>query len=324
MATYTGLELREARKVGEQFGVRVVEVVGVPAGSVNSNYKLVLEDRTVLFARIYEEQDREGAEGEARLLDHFAENGVATPRPLARSDGAGFTAALETERGPRAIALFPWRDGEILCQARITPSVAEKVGQKLAEIHRAGATFPEPRPGRFRVSDLRVRLARIGEAEQRELREMAPRLEERLDRAERARNPDLPHGIIHGDLFRDNVLWQGEEPVALLDFESACDGSWAYDLMVTALAWCYGSDLDETLVRAMFRGYARERRPTPAERAALDVEGRIGALRFTVTRITDFEMRRGLGERVMKDYKRFFARHERLVELGDALASWFE
>jgi homoserine kinase type II len=323
MATYTALELAQAREVGAQFGLRVGAVVAVPAGSVNSNYRLVLEDKTLLFARIYEEQDRTGAEGEARLLDHLAANAVATPRPLPRSDGAGFTAMLDTERGPRAMALFPWRDGEILCQARITPEVAEKVGRKLAEVHRAGATFPEARPGRFRVADLKVRLERIATAEERDLAAMAPLLLDRLSRAERARDPDLPHGLIHGDLFRDNVLWQGGEPVALLDFESACDGSWAYDLMVTALAWCYGSNLDEMLVRAMFRGYASERRPTPAERAALSNEGRIGALRFTITRITDFEMRRGLGDRVMKDYKRFFARHERLVELGDELASWF-
>jgi homoserine kinase type II len=324
MATYTDLQLLQAREVGAKFGLSVAEVVAVPAGSVNSNYRLVLEDRTPLFARIYEEQDRAGAEGEARLLDHLAKNGVATPRPLPRSDGGGFTAAIETERGPRAIALFPWRDGDILCQARITPAVAEKVGRKLAEVHRIGATFPEPRPGRFRVSDLKVRLERIAAAEERELCEMAPRLSERLARAERARDPGLPHGLIHGDLFRDNVLWRDGEVVALLDFESACDGSWAYDLMVTALAWCYGSDLDEKLVRAMFRGYASERRPSPAELGALSNEGRIGALRFTITRITDFEMRRGLGDRVMKDYRRFFARHERLVELGDTLASWFE
>jgi homoserine kinase type II len=224
----------------------------------------------------------------------------------------------------RAIALFPWREGEILCQARITAEVAEKVGQKLAEIHQAGATFPEAKPGRFRIADLRVRLERVAEAEDPELRAMVPKLLDRLDRAERARDPALPHGIIHSDLFRDNVLWQGTTPVALLDFESACDGSYAYDLMVTALAWCYGSGFDETLARAMFRGYAKVRRPTTAELAALSNEGRIGALRFTVTRITDFEMRRGFGERVMKDYRRFFARHERLVELGDDIAGWFE
>jgi len=323
MATYTQLTLDQAKAVGATFGLRVAQVLAVPAGSVNSNYRLVLEDGSTLFARVYEEQDRTGAEGESRLLDHLARNGVSTPRPLPRADGHGFTDVIGTGSGERAVAVFPWRDGEILCQARITPSIAEQMGQKLAEIHRAGSSFPEARPGRFRVEDLRVRLERIALADDPELRALAPQLKDRLDRAERDRDRDLPRGIIHGDLFRDNVLWQGGVPVALLDFESACDGPWAYDLMVTALAWCYGSDLDESLVKAMFRGYARNRRPTPAELAALSTEGRIGALRFTITRITDFEMRRGIGERVVKDYRRFFARHERVAALGERLGRWF-
>jgi len=324
MATYTELTLEQAEALGTIFGVRARGVTAVPAGSVNSNYRLELDDGTALFARIYEEQDQQGAEGEARLLDHLARHGVLTPRPLPRGDGGGFTVLVDGRIGPHPLALFPWQDGDILCQARITPEVAEKVGEKLAEVHRAGATFPEPRPGRFRVSNLRGRLDRIAEADDPTLRAIAPLLRERLDRAERERQTDLPHGIIHGDLFRDNVLWRGKIPVALLDFESACDGSWAYDLMVTVLAWCYGSDLDEKLVQALFRGYARKRRLAPNEVAALSTEGRIGALRFTITRITDFTMRKGLGERVMKDYNRFFARHERLLDLGDALARWVE
>src|SRR3954471_13404500 len=124
MATYTQLTLEQAREVGAAFGLEVTEVTGVPAGSVNSNYRLTLADKTLLFARIYEEQDRAGAEGEARLLDHLAASGVAQPRPLPRPDGDGFTAAIDTERGPRAMELFAWRDGEILCQARNTPAVA--------------------------------------------------------------------------------------------------------------------------------------------------------------------------------------------------------
>jgi homoserine kinase type II len=329
MATYTQLTLDQARQIGDAFGLRVTDVAGIPAGSVNSNYRLTLADGTVVFARVYEEQDRAGAEGEARLLDHFASHGVVTPRPLARKDGTGFTFALEVPRSgelgaERAVALFPWRGGEILCQARVTPEVARKVGEKLAEVHRAGATFPEKRPGRFRIADLRVRLERIAQAEEPTLRAMADPIHAALDRAEKARDPHLLHGIIHGDLFRDNILWEGEKLVALLDFESACDGSWVYDLMVTVLAWCYGSDLDESLARALFRGYAGVRKLDPPELAALGVEGRIAALRFTVTRITDFAMRTGLGERVTKDYRRFWARHERIVSLGDTLPRWFE
>jgi homoserine kinase type II len=175
------------------------------------------------------------------------------------------------------------------------------------------------------VEDLRVRLARIAKADAPELRAVAVQLGARLSAAERARDPRIPHGIIHGDLFRDNILWEGGRPSALLDFESASDGPWVYDLMVTVLAWCYGDDLDLALVRAMFAGY-RSVRPLEAnELAALEVEGRIGALRFTITRITDFTMRSGIGERVMKDWRRFFARHERLALLGNAaLARLFE
>jgi homoserine kinase type II len=329
MATYTELTIDQAKALGRVFGLDVIDATGIPAGSVNSNYRLTLADGTALFARVYEEQDSVGAESEARLLDHLAQNGVATPRPLPRRDGAGFTFSLEsrsaapTETAIRPVALFPWRDGEILCQARITPEAARHVGEKLAVVHHAGRTFGEAKPGRFRISDLRVRLERIAEASDPALRALVPEIRARLDGAERERNPSLPSGIIHGDLFRDNVLWQEGTPVALLDFESACQGSFAYDLMVTVLAWCYGDDFDERLVRAMFEGYAARRPLSSAEVAALGTEARIGALRFTITRITDYTMRRGLGERVMKDYRRFWLRHERVSELGAAFCRWF-
>jgi homoserine kinase type II len=329
MATYTQLTLDQAQEVGAAFGLEVAEVTGVPAGSVNSNYRLMLGGGTPIFARVYEEQDRAGAEGESRLLDHLARHGVSTPRPLPRKDGTGFTFHLEVPPSGdlgsrRAVALFPWCGGEILCQSRVTTDVARLVGEKLAEVHRAGSTFPEARPGRFRVSDLRVRLERIEKADHPELRAMADPIRAALDRAEQARDTNLPHGIIHGDLFRDNILWENGRLVALLDFESACDGSWVYDLMVTVLAWCYGSDLDESLARAMFRGYAEVRQLSATELAALGTEGRIAALRFTVTRITDFAMRTGFGERVTKDYRRFWARHERIASLGDTLPRWFQ
>jgi homoserine kinase type II len=330
MATYTELSLDQARILGRAFGLDVTGVAGIPAGSVNSNYRLSLADGTTLFARVYEEQDSDGAEGEARLLDHLARHGVATPRPLPRCDRAGFTSTLECSGGGtgnmslRPVALFPWRHGDILCQAMVTPEAARQVGERLAVVHHAGQSFGETRPGRFRIEDLRLRFKRIEKAEDPALSGMIPAIAARLDRAERERDPNLPRGIIHGDLFRDNVLFRDGAPVALLDFESACEGSFAYDLMVTVLAWCYGDDFDERLVRAMFEGYAAKRRLTSAEVAALGTEARIAALRFTITRITDYTMRQGLGERVMKDFRRFWVRHERVDALGPAFTRWFQ
>jgi homoserine kinase type II len=122
---------------------------------------------------------------------------------------------------------------------------------------------------------------------------------------------------VHGDLFRDNVLWKDGRVRALLDFESASHESYPFDLMVTLLAWCFGDRLEPALARAMAQGYARVRPLPEAEAARLHDEGSFAALRFSVTRITDFELRpRGLG--VFKDFRRFVARAEALDALGPA------
>jgi homoserine kinase type II len=336
MAAYTRLARETAISLGSQFGLDVAAASPVPAGAVNSNYRLTLVNGESVFARIYEEQDQGGAEGEARLIDHLAGRGVTTPRPLPRSDGRGFTFLLESSEslsecgqshrtGVRPVAIFPWINGQTLCQASVTEAVTREVGVQLARVHLAAAGFREPRPGRFEVEDIRARLTCIASSEDELLRTLAPRIALRLDRASADRDASLPGGIIHGDLFRDNVLWEKGVPVALLDFESASHGPWIYDLMVTALAWCFADDLELHLVRALFSGYRQVREPSMREITSLATEGCIAALRFTVTRITDFNLRRGIGERVTKDWRRFWARHERLRALGNgALARLFE
>jgi homoserine kinase type II len=314
MATYTPLRPEEARRIGAEFGLDVTGVVGIAAGSVNSNYRLSTASGQRVLARVYEEQDGDGAEGEARLLDHLARGGVATPRPLCRLDGAGFTSTV----AERPVSLFPWCEGETLCQARVTARIAHRVGIEIARVHLAGVTFGQRRVGRFRLEDLRARLHTVARAEDPEIQRVSGALAGELDRCERECDAGLPSGIIHGDLFRDNVLWQDSSPSALLDFESASDGLFIYDLMVTVLAWCYRSDLDQDLVRSMARGYRSVRPLSEGEIAALHVQGRIAALRFTITRITDYALRGGEGERVMKDWRRFWARHQRILSLGNA------
>ncbi|MGC4079429.1 MAG: phosphotransferase [Rubrivivax sp.] len=143
-------------------------------------------------------------------------------------------------------------------------------------------------------------------------------------RSARSATPVLPTGIIHGDLFRDNVLWQlpdrsplGEAAArstiaALLDFESAHLGPFVYDIAVTLLSWAYGSDLDPAIARAIVAGY-EERRPLAAiERDALYDETRLATLRFTITRITDDAIRVG------KRWQRFVERREAVERLGPA------
>jgi homoserine kinase type II len=159
------------------------------------------------------------------------------------------------------------------------------------------------------------RLARVErEAERPALLSEVARVRELYGLYAPARDPELPSGVVHGDLFRDNVLWQGDSIAALLDFESAFHGPFVYDLMVTVAAWCYGDTFDLGLVTALVEGYTSARPLTSAERRAVPVEGALACLRFATSRITDFELRTREGERPARDFRRFLARLSAIVD----------
>ncbi len=228
------------------------------------------------------------------MVTALAAHGVPTPVAIAHG-----------ELSRRPAALFDWVPGVHACQASVTLERAHAVGAALARIHASNVTVGE---GRFDEIALRKRLTVIDPHAF-----PVARLERALDALAVARDHDLPRGIIHGDLFRDNVLFENEKSdsiVALLDFESASHGAFAYDVAVTVLAWCYGDALDVSLAGAMLAGYTSIRPFLRHEKHAFCTEMRMAALRFTITRITDYAMRSrdASGKRVMKDWRRFLAR----------------
>jgi len=284
---------------------------GIEAGTVNTSYVLELESGR-FFLRIYEEQDAVGAAREAGVLAHLARSGVPTPAPLPGRDGR----STRTVAGKPA-ALFPWIEGEQLCQRAVTAAAAETVGAALARIHVAGHAPDTPLDaGRFSPSELARRCERIAGSSDPEARAIGPALEAVVRAIAARRRTDAPSGLVHGDLFRDNVLWEPKaEPcriAALLDFESAHDGPFAYDLAVTILSWCYGTELDLALAAAVVRGYRSVRELTPVDREVLHDETVFASVRFAITRITDDAIRVG------KRWQRFVERREAVERLGPA------
>ncbi|HTA88131.1 MAG TPA: homoserine kinase [Polyangiaceae bacterium] len=310
MALLTELTPAAAIALVAQFGLELRAIEPLSAGSVNSNFRLTDVHGHVFFARLYEEQDHSGAAREHALVAALHAAGVPVVRALRGADGK----SLADFQG-KAFAVFPWVAGEILCQGRVTSEACRKLGAALARVHLSSSSAPALPEGRFRIPDLRERLVRVSAAGRSTLLPAVAEIRERLDHYEAIRDKGLELGICHGDLFRDNVLWQGGEVSALLDFESACSNNFAYDLMVTVLAWCYGSAFELALVRGLFDGY-RSVRPLPArEVCALATEGAIGCLRFATTRLTDFSLRVPDGATPVRDYRRFLERM-RAIEAG--------
>lgn len=309
MAILTHLSLDDAQRIGALFGLDVASAEGLLAGSVNSNYRLTLADGEPVFLRVYEEQTKAAAATEARMLEHLARGGVQTPRPLVRTDGS-----RSAEHQGKPVAIFPWIEGQSVCLKLVTPSIARRVGEALARVHVAGESFEGAPLSRFSREALEARLEGLPWATlSPDVHAAAAEVLKRIQSAPPRAPASL--GVIHGDLFRDNVLWVGDEISALLDFESACRGSAAFDLAVTLLAWCYADDLDPTLARALARGYTEARPLRDDERDHLFNEASFAALRFAATRITDFELRpRGLSG--YRSYRRFLDRLRTLERLG--------
>jgi homoserine kinase type II len=306
MALLTELPLPVAERLARAFGLELASVEPLQAGSVNSNFRFVTADGRRYFARIYEEQGIDGARSELRLVGLLAEAGVPVVQSIPSAAGE---ALLDVSGKP--FAIFPWLDGDILCQKRVTAEACEQVGAALARVHLTSERIGPVSEGRFRPADLRLRLERIPEPERAPFSLAIDHIRERLEHYE-ARRTEIPRGVIHSDLFRDNVLWNGERIGALLDFESACFGSFAYDVMTTILAWCYGAAFDLELVQGLLRGYAGVRPFDAGEVTALRVEGAIACLRFATTRITDFSLRAAPGTPPVRDFRRFLARLEAL------------
>ncbi len=311
MAILTELPFESARKLLAGYDLILIDLKPLSAGSVNSNFFLETETeagvRKSLFARIYEEQGEEGARFELELNLRLFEAQIPVARPLRREDGE-----LLCDFGGKPFAVYERIGGEVSCQALVNEARCYSVGQALAQVHTADLRGLELKPSRFGGQQILERLETVEEAGRASLNEAVARIRRDCLSLALERDPELPCGLIHGDLFRDNVLLNGDEVSGLLDFESASLGSYAYDLMVTLLAWCYGAELEEDLVLALLRGYSSVRTLTRAERRGIVAEGCFACVRFAATRLTDFSLRVPEGEPPGRDYRRFFERQDAL------------
>jgi homoserine kinase type II len=327
VARFTTLDDRDVAVIADGFALgAVVAVSPLDGGTISSNFEFDTRDggtprRT--FVRLNEGKTADVVGWEAALAGELAAAGVPTPPPLTTVDG-GLVLAY---RG-LAISAFPWRGGHHLAPAAVTPAHAHAVGRALAAFHLAGLALPvdRRRAGIYQFADLCRRFDgfrdRAGDDGA-----LVPAIAALADElawltAQAPVRAAAAQGLIHGDLFRDNVLWEGDELVAILDLEQVSAGSLVYDLAVVLNDWCWvpaageggAADARAThgwtgapaLAAAAIGGYQELRPFTAADRAALSVEVRAAAARFTITRITDIYLRQL--DNPDKDFRAFLAR----------------
>jgi homoserine kinase type II len=256
---------------------------GIAEGVENSNF-LLQTSKGAFILTLYEKRVVAGdLPFFLDLMEHLAAQGLNCPQPVRSRSGE---ALGRLAKRPAAIVTF--LDGVWIRR----PSAAHcgAVGEALAQLHLAGADFAMTRRNGLSVEGWRP-LFETAEARadtvQAGLREA---IETELARLERDWPRDLPQGVIHADLFPDNVFFLGDRLSGLIDFYFACTDALAYDVAVCLNAWCFEPDhsYNMTKGRALLFGYMRRRPLAAVEIAALPMLCRGAALRFLLTRLVDW------------------------------------
>ncbi len=285
MAVYTHIGAEDMSEIVRDFGLgTLISAKGIAEGVENTNYFIDTSTGRYILT-IYEKRvNTDDLPFFHALLDHLAQKGCPVPRTMHDASGA----SLKMWRG-KAMAMIEFLPG--LSVSRPSADEAQAVGAALGHMHGAALDFQMARTNTMGLENWFAMADQCGAA----LNEIAPGLEERVSQEctyLRAHWPHaLPQGIIHADLFPDNVLLTGDTVTGLIDFYFACTDIRAWDVAVTHAAWSFsgdGAQFNAAVGDAILAGYRQCFGLSNAEEAAFNVLARGACLRFLLTRAWDW------------------------------------
>lgn len=283
MAVYTDVSFEELETLLAGYDVGApLSFKGIAEGVENSNFALST-DKGAFILTLYEKRVREAdLPFFLGLMEHLSTKGISCPLPVRSKSGA-----LWASLNRRPAALLTYLNG--LSLRRPETAHCDAVGRALADLHEAGSDFALRRTNALGIAAWRELSAAVvagADSVQQGVREL---IESTLAALETSWPTGLPGGVIHADLFPDNVLFMNGKVSGLIDFYFACDDAYAYDLAVMLNAWCFETDgaYNITKGRALIGAYAKQRPLSDAEREALPALARGAALRFLLTRLYD-------------------------------------
>ena len=288
MAVYTEVGDDELVRFATEYDIgEILSCKGIAEGIENSNFALTTSSGNFILTLYEKRVDAGDLPFFLGLMDHLAGAGIPCPTPIHGRDGE----ALRTLCG-RPAAIVTFLSG--MWPRRISPSHTAELGRALAEMHLAGADFAITRANGLSLESWRPLLAKSEARADEVASGLAKELAVELDvlEGEWPSGPShgLPGGVIHADLFPDNVFFRDGKLTGLIDFYFACTDMFAYDLSICINAWCFEPDLSFNITKAkrLLTAYRQVRDFSDDEMAALPLLARGAAMRFLLTRLHDW------------------------------------
>ncbi len=279
MSVFTTLTLQEVQHCLKDFSIgEIVELKGIAAGITNTNYFAMTKDAryvlTIFEANVYEELPYF-----VDLMTHFAAHDIPCPAPIVDQHGQ----ALQIIKGKPALLVSCLKGRDV---KNPTEEQCAQVGRVMAKMHLAGVDFTQQstnqRDSAWRHDTAAKVIDKLSADDQTLLRQV-------LDFQDRLDLSALPQGVVHGDLFRDNVLFDEQELGGFIDFYYACHDVLAYDVAIAVNDWCLTDtgEFDEPRLNAFMQAYTEVRPFNDDEKQAWQGLLCIAAFRFWLSRLYD-------------------------------------
>jgi homoserine kinase type II len=284
MAVYTDVAAEELAEFLKGYDIgELLSYKGIAEGVENSNF-LVHTSKGAFILTLYEKRvAADDLPYFLSLMAHLAARGVNCPQPAKnRKDEVYSTLA------GRPAAIINFLEG--VWPRRPNATHCAGVGTALARMHLAGADFPLQRKNPLSVGGWRPLFKQAALRANEVQHGLYEFLGNELDHLQRSWPKDLPEGVIHADLFPDNVFFLGDKLSGVIDFYFACNDFFAYDIATCLNAWCFEKDFSFNLTkgRALLGAYQAVRPLSDDEKQALPLLARGSALRFMLTRLYDW------------------------------------
>ena len=306
MAVYTSLSSAQVSAYIDPFNLGdLVELKGISGGIENTNYFVTTQVKGQpeqgFVLTLFEDLGYEEMPYFVDLTEHLVAHNVTVPAPL--RDAQGIALSLLEDK---PALLFPRFAGDHLARFEIGVNECAIMGRELAKLHLAGQSFDTQRQshrGQSWWNELGPRAAQCIAGEEATMLMMAIGQYDAMQRQQ----PDLPTGVIHGDLFHDNALFNHGQLSATIDLYNASNDYLLFDVAITVNDWCIAADgsIAPHLYNAFLHAYARTRAFTPIEQRYWNAMLVAAAMRFWLSRLETYHSldnhHREEGVTVLKD-----------------------
>jgi len=285
MAVYTEISDDELDDFLGQYDIgQALSCKGIAEGVENSNY-LLHTDTGFYILTLYEKRvHKDDLPFFLGLMDHLASGGFISPTPIAAKEGDSLK-----EVAGRPAAIIEFLDGRSI--RRPTPRHCSLLGETLAQLHTVGSSFKLSRPNTLSINSWRPLFESCQASETGSMpSQIFSEISEELAYLEKHWPSDLPSGVIHADLFPDNIFFLNDQVSGVIDYYFACNDFFAYDLAICLNAWCFETDgsFNITKARTLLNGYRAVRPFSEEEMQYLPLLCRGASLRFLLTRLYDW------------------------------------